>query len=208
MSSPNGDIQIDIESLKKNTRDALLRHLEYYQELCICNRETYKNYAKIAKFFHDITSLNALVISTVLGIITSLGEAPRYKYTSMSLSAFLACISGVQRFLAFAEKSENARLIAKGFDKIERDIGQAIMYVNSDAIKIDSRTFTKYVEEIQRNIATVSEQAIQSPPESEDLKKLFSSVKKSPTTLENLLQSAREMSRRNSPHHSDDDEHH
>jgi hypothetical protein len=124
----------------------------------------------------------------------------------MSLSAFLACISGVQRFLAFAEKSENARLIAKGFDKIERDIGQAIMYVNSDAIKIDSRTFTKYVEEIQRNIATVSEQAIQSPPESEDLKKLFSSVKKSPTTLENLILSAREMSRRNSPVHSEDDE--
>jgi hypothetical protein len=208
MSSQNGDIQIDIKALKKNTRDALLRHLIHYQNLCICNRETYKNYAKTAKFFHDITSLNSLVVSTILGIITSLGESPRYKYTAMSLSAFLACISGVQRFLAFAEKSENARLIAKGFDKIERDIGQAIMYVNSDAIKIDSRTFTKYVEEIQRNIASVSEQAIQSPPESEDLKKIFLSTKNyetSPTTLNNLLQAAREMSTRNSPANSDDE---
>lgn len=208
MSSQNGDIQIDIKALKKNTRDALLRHLIHYQNLCICNRETYKNYAKTAKFFHDITSLNSLVVSTILGIITSLGESPRYKYTAMSLSAFLACISGVQRFLAFAEKSENARLIAKGFDKIERDIGQAIMYVNSDAIKIDSRTFTKYVEEIQRNIASVSEQAIQSPPESEDLKKIFLSTKNyetSPTTLNNLLQAARNMSTRNSPVHSDEE---
>lgn len=208
MSSQNGDIQINIETLKKNTRDALLDHLLHYQNVCICNRETYKNYAKIAKFFHDITSLNALVISTILGIITSLGDEPRYKYTNMSLSAFLACISGVQRFLAFAEKSENARLIAKGFDKIERDIGQVIMYVNSDAIKIDSRTFTKYVEEIQRNIATVSEQAIQSPPESEDIKKYFLSTtqyEKSPTTVQNLLQTALRMSRRNSPVHSDEE---
>ena len=209
MTSQNRDIEIDINALKQNTRDALLTHLEYYQELCICNRETYKNYAKIAKFFHDITSLNSLVISTVLGIITSLGDSPKYKYTSMSLSALLACISGFQRFLAFAEKSENARLIAKGFDKIERDIGQVIMYVNSNAITIDSRTFTKYVEEIQRNIATVSEQAIQSPPETEDLKKLFLSKKneeRSPTTLENLLTAAKNMSRRNSPAHSEDDE--
>ncbi len=199
MSSQHGDIQINIEALKKNTKDALLHHLIHYQELCICNRETYKNYAKTAKIFHDISSLNSLVISTLLGIITSLGDSPKYKYTSMSLSAFLACTAGVQRFLAFAEKSENARLIAKGFDKIERDIGQAIMYVNSDAIKIDSRTFTKYVEEIQRNIATVSEQAIQSPPE-----RVF--LPQDKTSLENLLQAARDMSTCNSPVHSEDDE--
>jgi hypothetical protein len=54
----------------------------------------------------------------------------------------------------------------------------------------------------------VSEQAIQSPPESEDLKKIFLSTKNyetSPTTLNNLLQAAREMSTRNSPANSDDE---
>jgi hypothetical protein len=129
------------------------------------NRRIYTEYASIAKMHNDLSSLTALGVSTVLGIISSLGDAPVYRYVSMGLSGYLALISGMQRFLAFAEKSENARLIAKGFDKIERDIGQAIMYVNSHAVQIDSRTFTKHIEEIQRNIAAVSEQAIQSPPE-------------------------------------------
>lgn len=110
-------------------------------------------------------SVNALVLSTVLGILSSIGDRPNIKYGNMVLSACLALISGVQRFFGFAEKSENARIIAKSFDKIQRDIGQIIMYVNSQAVTIDAGIFTKSIEEIERNIASVSEQAIQSPPE-------------------------------------------
>jgi hypothetical protein len=166
-----GEIHVDVQYLKDRSatefsqRDALIKHLIHYQKLCMYNRRIYTEYARIAKMHNDLSSLTALGVSTVLGIISSLGDAQIYRYVSMGLSGYLALISGMQRFLAFAEKSENARLIAKGFDKIERDIGQAIMYVNSHAVKIDSRTFTKHIEEIQRNIAAVSEQAIQSPPE-------------------------------------------
>jgi hypothetical protein len=164
-----GEIQVDIEILKKpkEERDALLYHLEYYQVLCTYNKEVYQEYARKAKTHNDLLSVNALVLSTVLGILSSIGDKPNIKYGNMVLSAYLALISGVQRFFGFAEKSENARIIAKSFDKIQRDIGQVIMYVNSEAITIDARTFTKSIEEIERNIASVSEQAIQSPPEFE-----------------------------------------
>lgn len=164
------EIHVDVEYLKDHnkdvTKDALLRHLEYYRGLCFHNKEVYTDYAKDSKQLNDVFSLNALAYSTALGIISSVAsQSEKLRYAGMALSGVLTIISGAQRFFGFAEKSENARLIAKGFDKIVRDIDMAIMYVNSDAVKINSKTFTKIIEEIQRNIASISEQAIQSPTE-------------------------------------------
>ena len=166
MTQSTGEIQVDLPYLREHTADALIQHLAFYEKLCSENLKTYTNYAKKAKFQNDLFSVNALGYSTAVGIMSSLDQTPRYKYASMALSGMLALITGVQRFLGFAEKAENARLIAKGFDKIVRDINLTIMYVRSGAVTVDSRTFTKMIEEIQRNIATVSEQAIESPPES------------------------------------------
>mgnify|MGYP003351032943 CR=1 FL=1 len=166
MAQSTGEIQVDLNYLRQHTADALIQHLIFYEDLCSRNLKTYTTYAKEAKMKHDVFSINALGYSTAVGIMSSLDQTPRYKYASMALSGMLALITGIQRFSGFAEKAENARLIAKGFDKIVRDINLTIMYVRSGAVTVDSRTFTKMIEEIQRNIATVSEQAIESPPES------------------------------------------
>ena len=166
MTQSTGEIQVDLNYLRQHTADALIQHLIFYEDLCSRNLKTYTTYAKEAKMKHDVLSINALGYSTALGIMSSLDQTPSYKYASMALSGMLALITGMQRFLGYAEKAENARLIAKGFDKIVRDINLTIMYVRSGAVTVDSRTFTKMIEEIQRNIATVSEQAIESPPES------------------------------------------
>ena len=137
---------------------------------------------------NDVFSINALAYSTAVGIMSSLDQTPNYKYASMALSGMLALITGMQRFLGYAEKAENARLIAKGFDKIVRDINLTIMYVRSGAVTVDSRTFTKMIEEIQRNIAAVSEQAIEMPPESdtETIKEMTGS-EQHPTLIRNRL---------------------
>jgi hypothetical protein len=200
----SGEVQVDVKYLKRNTRDALIKHLEFYEGLCSHNTEVYKKYARIAKMQNDLFSVNALAYSTALGIMSSLEQTPRYKYASMALSGILAVISGMQRFFAFAEKAENARLIAKGFDKIVRDINMAIVYVNSGAITVDSRTFTKMIEEIQRNIAAVSEQAIQSPPEyvPNVIKPKDNIIPFDITRLDSL----RKNSRLNSPVGSDDED--
>ena len=177
MTQSTGEIQVDLPYLREHTADALIQHLAFYEKLCSENLKTYTNYAKKAKFQNDLFSVNALGYSTAVGIMSSLDQTPRYKYASMALSGMLALITGVQRFLGFAEKAENARLIAKGFDKIVRDINLTIMYVKSGAVTVDPRTFTKMIEEIQRNIAAVSEQAIEMPPEftSKSLDKMMSS---------------------------------
>lgn len=179
------EIHVDVQYLKDHnkdtSKDALLKHLEYYKGLCFHNKEVYTEYAKKAKLQNDMFSVNSLAYSTALGIISSIGtENPRLRYAGMALSGMLTLISGAQRFFGFAEKSENARLIAKGFDKIVRDIDMAIMYVNSDAVQINSKTFTKIIEEIQRNIASTSEQAIQSPTE-------YTGTQSKPKTFERLL---------------------
>ena len=205
MTQNNGEIHVDVDYLKIHTRDALIKHLEFYEGLCSYNTKTYTRYAIKAKLFNDMFSINALGYSTAVGIMSSLDQTPRYKYASMALSGMLALITGIQRFSGFAEKAENARLIAKGFDKIVRDINITIMYVNSGAVTVDSRTFTKMIEEIQRNIAAVSEQAIESPPEYvlSDQKKV---VKEKPIPFDiGRLDSLRKNSRRNSPANSDDE---
>lgn len=208
------EIHVDVDYLKEHNKDkikdALLRHLEYYRGLCFYNKGVYTDYAKTSKKQNDVFSLNALAYSTALGILSSVGsQSDNMRYAGMALSGMLTIISGAQRFFGFAEKSENARLIAKGFDKIVRDIDMAIMYVNSDAVKINSKTFTKIIEEIQRNIASVSEQAIQSPTEYKT---------KKPPPKENVLTRLKSLSRintddaacrhsrNNSPVASDDDE--
>jgi hypothetical protein len=180
----SGEIQVDIDYLRQHTADALITHLDFYENICSQNIKTYTNYAKTAKLRNDLFSVNALAYSTALGIMSSLEQTPRYKYASMALSGMLALITGMQRFFAFAEKAENARIIAKGFDKIVRDINVTIMYIKSGAVTVDSRTFTKMIEEIQRNIAAVSEQAIESPPEydTESIKKI-SSLERPPTPM-------------------------
>ena len=186
MTQSTGEIQVDVDYLRKHTADALITHLEFYEELCSRNLTTYTRYAKEAKMKNDVFSINALAYSTAVGIMSSLDQTPSYKYASMALSGMLAIITGMQRFLGFAEKAENARLIAKGFDKIVRDINLTIMYVRSGAVTVDSRTFTKMIEEIQRNIAAVSEQAIEMPPESdtETIKEMTGS-KRHPTLIRN-----------------------
>ena len=208
------EIHVDVDYLKDHnkdaTKDALLRHLEYYRGLCFHNKEVYTDYARDSKRLNDLFSLNALAYSTALGIISSVAsQSTKLRYAGMALSGMLTIISGAQRFFGFAEKSENARLIAKGFDKIVRDIDMAIMYVNSDAVKINSKTFTKIIEEIQRNIASISEQAIQSPTEYNAKKPIPKSnvlTRLKSLSRINTDDAACRHSRNNSPNVSDDEE--
>jgi predicted RNA-binding protein with EMAP domain len=79
------------------------------------------------------------------------------------LGAAAAISTAVQRFCAFAERAENARMTGKGYARIARNIESAILYVRSNAIIPEPLFYTKLVEEIKKDWDHVSEQAGEVP---------------------------------------------
>ena len=158
-----GEVYINVESLKNHQKDYLMTYLNKYKDMCKHNRNAYNIHSSRLKQYQNMMSVPALILTSATGVIAALQL--ENKYIGISVGGASAIITAFQRYFAFSERAENARLTAKGFGKIARDIKDTIMFVRSDAVVVDSYTFTKYIEEIQRNIGNVSEQASDIPPE-------------------------------------------
>ena len=161
------DVNIVVNELKQDRTDALLRHLQARREDCEDRRRAYWLFHRTMRTRHNWLSIPLLMVSSATGVVSaaqlnSNGNRDIIIGTTV-LGVLSAVLTAVQRYCAFSERAENAKLMAKSWSRICRKIENTIIYIFSNACKIDDTVFTKLVEEIQKDVESVAQQADDMP---------------------------------------------
>ena len=164
------DISISVELLKARANvsgtDALMTHLSVRCDDCQTRRREYWNHFSKMKFRHNCISIPLLIVSSATGVVSAYqfsGQNMKVNIVVTALAGLSAILSSVQRYCSYSERAENSKLMAKSWGRLHRKIKNTITYINSEATSINSTVFTKLVEEIQKDIEAVAQQADEMP---------------------------------------------
>ena len=162
------EIMISIDALRvSNVESNVLPTTDYFyywlaesKKVCQRNRDAYNVHSEKLRFRHNLISIPLLAITSGTSVVAALQVNT---VLTTVLGAAAAVSTAIQRFCAFAERAENARMTAKGFARIARNIESALLYVRSPAIVPEPLFYTKLVEEIKKDLDHVTEQATEVP---------------------------------------------
>jgi len=166
------DIMISVSELKKfvssnvSVTDELITHLEKRHEECQAKRVGYWNHYATMKRRHNYISIPLLVVSSATGVVSAYqfsGQNVKITTATTALGGLSAILSSMQRYCSYSERAENAKLMAKSWGRLHRKIENTVIYIKSSATEISDIVFTKLVEEIQKDIDAVAQQADEMP---------------------------------------------
>jgi hypothetical protein len=149
------EIMITIDALRvSNVASNALPETDYFyywlsetRKTCQRNRDAYNVHSEKLRFRHNLVSIPLLAITSGTSVVAALQVNT---VLTTVLGAAAAVSTAVQRFCAFAERAENARMTAKGFARIARNIESALLYIRSPAFTPEPLFYTKFVEEIKK----------------------------------------------------------
>lgn len=160
------DIVVHVDKLKNivppNT-DSLMTHLEHRRNDCKTRRAAYWRHHSLMRTRHNWISIPLLIVSSATGVVSAIqfnshGDTP-VTITTTVLGVLSAVLSSVQRYCQYSERAENSKLMAKSWSRLQRKIEHTMIYIESNACEINNTVFTKLVEEIQKDIESVAQQA-------------------------------------------------
>jgi len=163
---PVADIMISVPKLKSDITDKLITHLEKRHEECQAKRVGYWNHYATMKRRHNYISIPLLVVSSATGVVSAYqfsGQNVKITTATTALGGLSAILSSMQRYCSYSERAENAKLMAKSWGRLHRKIENTVIYIKSSATEVNSTVFTKLVEEIQKDIDAVAQQADEMP---------------------------------------------
>lgn len=134
----------------------LKEYLNDYENLCKRYRDAYNIHAVHLKNRHNFITFPLLVITSATGVIASL-DIP--KTAGVIVGATSAILTAIQRYCSYAERSENARMIAKSHAKIIRKIENMKLIMDSPTVTTTNDMFSKFLREIQSEIDSTHENA-------------------------------------------------
>ena len=136
--------------------DQLKGYLGYYKVLCERSRDAYNIHAVNLKNRHNLITFPLLIITSATGVIagTNLPNT-----AGIIVGAASAVLTAVQRYCAYAERSENARMTAKSHAKIIRKIENMELIMDSKIVRTSNDLFSKFLREIQTEIDSTHENA-------------------------------------------------
>lgn len=162
------DIIVHVDRLKSNTAptgtsDSLMFHLIDRAKECQTRRRAYWKHYRLMKTRHNWISIPLLMVSSATGVVSaaqfnSNGDKSITIATTV-LGVLSAVFSSVQRYCGYSERAENSKLMAKSWARLARKIENTMVYIDSNACEINDTVFTKLVEEIQKDIESVAQQA-------------------------------------------------
>lgn len=148
--------------------DYLFEYLKSYEDLCARYRDVYNVHALKLRNRHNYVSVPLLVVTSATGVIASVQT---FRTPGILVGAFSAILTAVQRYCAYAERAENARMTAKSHAKIIRKIENVKLVMKSDTVHATPEIFAKYIREIQTEIDSAQENASEVPWELLNVKK-------------------------------------
>jgi hypothetical protein len=142
--------------------DYIVRYLDNYEKRYAQFRDAYNIHAVHLRNRHNLITLPLLVITSSTGVIASLDSAP--KAAGIVVGAASAVLTAIQRYCAYAERSENARLTAKSYSKIINKIENMRLSMHSKVIQsVSQEMFSKFIREIQGLSNSTRENAMEVP---------------------------------------------
>lgn len=142
--------------------DYVVKYLNNYEERYTKFRDAYNIHAVHLKNRHNFITFPLLIITSATGVIASLDTAP--KAVGIVVGAASAVLTAIQRYCAYAERSENARMTAKSYAKILNKIENMRLSMNSKVIQsVSQEMFSKVIREIQSLSNSTREGAIEVP---------------------------------------------
>lgn len=146
----------------ESEHDYVVKYLDNYEKRYAQFRDAYNIHAVHLKNRHNLITLPLLVITSATGVIASLDSAP--KAVGIVVGASSAILTAIQRYCAYAERSENARLTAKSYSKIINKIENMRLSMHSKVIQsVSQEMFSKFIREIQGLSNSTRENAIEVP---------------------------------------------
>ena len=160
----SNDVIINVDVLKNETpRDYLIHYLEKRASHCRLRRQAYWEHFSSMKFKHNVISIPLLIVSSGTGVASAaqlnghVTDEIGILVTVLGVSS--AILTAVQRYCGYSERAENSKLMAKSWGRLSRRIENTLLFVKSKATSVNDTVFTKMVEEIQKDIDAVAQQA-------------------------------------------------
>lgn len=136
--------------------DQLKGHLGYFKDICRKSRDAYDIHAVHLKNRHNMITFPLLIITSATGVIAGLDVQ---RVAGVIVGAASAVLTAIQRYCAYSERSENARMTAKNFGKIIRKIENLELVMNSKIVEVSEETKAKNLFEIQSEMDSAHENA-------------------------------------------------
>jgi len=136
--------------------DKLKGHLGYFKVICQKSRDAYDIHAVHLKNRHNMITFPLLIITSATGVIASV-DSP--KAAGIIVGAASAVLTAVQRYCAYSERSENARMTAKSFAKLIRKIENLELAMDSKIVEVSDEMKKKTLAEIQSEMDSTHENA-------------------------------------------------
>jgi K+ transporter len=160
------DIVVHVDKLKNIVppeSDSLMKLLKHRKDDCKTRRAAYWKHHSLMRSRHNWISIPLLIVSSATGVVSAIqfnsrGDLP-FTVATTVLGVLSAVLSSVQRYCQYSERAENSKLMAKSWSRLQRKIEHTMVYIESNACEINSSVFTKLVEEIQKDIESVAQQA-------------------------------------------------
>ena len=115
------------------------------------------------KRLHNVISVPLLVLSSATGVTSAAQVAGKYgqwlNILVTTLGVLCAIFSAMQRYFSFSERAEHNKYMAKNYARIVRKIKHHMIFVKSGAASMDNKTFREFIDDIQKEIETVTQQA-------------------------------------------------
>lgn len=144
------------------TNDYVIEYLDRYKTTYSRFRDAYNVHAVHLKNRHNFVTFPLLVITSATGVIAGLDSLPRT--AGVVVGAASAVLTAIQRYCAYAERSENARMTAKSYSKIINKIQAVKLSIRSNVLENMSKDmFANLIREIQGLSNSTRENALEMP---------------------------------------------
>lgn len=173
------EISEDIRLVSNNPETAYLQdhmrfHLMSAKLECEHNRDAFwRTYRKFKRKSNWI-SVPLLILSSATGItsVTSVSQLNTLT-ANIEVAPILAAIfgvgtavlSGLQKYFRYSERAENCKYVAKSYNRLSKRIKNTMSFIHSDFMKITPSGLYKFIDDINKEIISLSREIDEQPIE-------------------------------------------
>lgn len=173
------EISEDIRLVSNNPESAYLQdhmrfHLMSAKLECEHNRDAFWRTYRKFKRKSNWLSVPLLILSSATGItsVTSVSQlntlTENFEVAPILAAIFgvgTAVLSGLQKYFRYSERAENCKYVAKSYNRLSKRIKNTMSFIHSDFMKITPNGLYKFMDDINKEIISLSREIDEQPLE-------------------------------------------
>lgn len=144
------------------TNDPLILHLIQLAISCkLRSRAYWEMNGSLLRSAHGL-SIPLLLISSATGLTSAIQLVLSTTSLQILVSIFgvsTAFMSALQKYFRYAERAEQAKHIAKRYERLAKRIQNMLVFVESSIARVEDETFTKFIHETTNSLDTLVAEA-------------------------------------------------